>query len=123
MQGRLPGYSKGNPPCQGLNDCATPQNHHKCIAGGAEFIDPELRENHALAMYMLSITGGKGAIAAAKLDETFMDVSELPYQEVCNQAGSDAATLGVARQFEMLFSVGIVPVIRWAAHLVRNAFR
>jgi len=31
---------------------------------------------------MLSITGGKDAIAAAKLDEAFMDVFGLPYQEV-----------------------------------------
>ena len=37
MMGRLPEYSKGNPPCQGINDCVTLKNHHKCIAGGVEW--------------------------------------------------------------------------------------
>lgn len=99
MLDRLLEYSKGNPPCQGLNDCATLKNQHKCIAGGVEFIDPELRENHALAVCMLPITGDTDAIVAAKLDEAFIDVLALSYQEVCNQTESDAAALGVARQF------------------------
>jgi len=49
---------------------------------------------------MLFITGDKDAIAAAKLGEAFMDVFELPCQDVCNQTESDAAALRVARQFD-----------------------
>ena len=31
MTGGLLEYSKGNPPCQGLNDCATLNDHHEAI--------------------------------------------------------------------------------------------
>jgi hypothetical protein len=91
--------SDGNAPMQGLHDCATLKNHHKCLATGVEFVDPDMNKNHVLAVALVPISGGTDVIAAAKLDEVFEDVFGMKYHEVCNSTISDKAAAGVASQF------------------------
>lgn len=92
--------SEGNAPCQGLHDCATLKNHHKSLASGVEFIDPEMHENHTLCVSMVPISGGTDKLTAEKLDECFMEVFGKKYDEVCNSTISDKAAAGVASEFE-----------------------
>ena len=54
---RLLEYSLGNPPGQGIHDCATLDNKDKYMSTGFEFIPPELDANIVLCTGMREIDG------------------------------------------------------------------
>ena len=76
---RLLEYSLGNPPGQGIHDCATLDNKDKYMSTGFEFIPPELDANIVLCTGMREIIdGGDDVTGAAMLDTSFKDVLGRP---------------------------------------------
>ena len=55
---RAIGAAQGNPPAQGLHDCATLKNHVKCIAVGIEIVDPDDFRSWSIAVAMVPIESG-----------------------------------------------------------------
>ena len=92
--------TEGNPPGQGLHDCATLENRFKCLALGLQLVDPQYKQNHAICLSMLPIADGTDETAAKQTNEVYQDIFGLDYTAVCNSTMSDGAALGVAGEFD-----------------------
>ena len=57
----LLGHTEGNPPGQGLHDCAT---LNKCLTLGLDLVDSKIKRSHASCLSMLPIAGKTEEIAA-----------------------------------------------------------
>jgi len=71
--------TEGNPPCQGLHDCATLKNRFKCIALGLQLVDSQMKRNNAICLSMLPIAGGTEEIAAKETNAMYQDIFALDY--------------------------------------------
>jgi hypothetical protein len=71
----------GNPPGQGIHDCATLENKIKCMSSGFEFITPDLKQVVVWCTGMRPIAGGEDATGVAMLETPFRDVFGRPYKE------------------------------------------
>jgi hypothetical protein len=71
--------TEGNPPSQGLHDCATLKNRFKCLALGLQLVDSQMKRNHVICLSMLPIAGGTEEIAAKETNAVYQDIFALDY--------------------------------------------
>ena len=65
-------HTEGNPPGQGLHDCATLKNRFKCLALGLQLVDPQMKQNHAICLSMLrTFRGGCSYPLFSQFDSLF----------------------------------------------------
>ena len=76
------------------------QNHHKCLATGAQFIDPKQRQNHLVCTGMSRINSGTNQSVAATLETNSKRAFRMPVRKVAHSRISDEAAAGVAALFE-----------------------
>lgn len=67
--------AQGNPPAQGLHDCATLANHIKCIAVGIEIVDPDDFTTWSIAVAMEPVESGSDISCAEKLEEVIQKMT------------------------------------------------
>ena len=94
-------FTEGNPFCQNLHDCATLENHLKCMAGGAEFVDAKTFEQHVICLGMRPVDGGLGRQLQQSLDQLFQRAFGRKTKDVCHSMIADRAETHVAALFSL----------------------
>ena len=70
------------------------------MAIGIEFIDEQLKENHAVCLGLITIDSATDVASAELLNDVVRSLLELDYDQLCFGTISDAAAEGVAKQFD-----------------------
>ena len=70
------------------------------MAIGIEFIDEQLKENHAVCLGLITIDSATDVASAELLNDVVRSLLELDYDQLCFATISDAAARGVANEFD-----------------------
>ena len=70
------------------------------MAIGIEFIDEQLKENHAVCLGLITIDSATDVASAELLDSVVRSLLKLDYDQLCFATISDAAARGVANEFD-----------------------